>query len=90
MAAALEDESLFGWDATPGIVSVWADHDGQALVWRRVDGAVVEGERVGIGGGHGQTVGIGVHGSHPSRARGLLAARGQDIPQEFDGATLGP
>src|SRR5438132_5187259 len=35
-----EDERLFGWDATPGIVSVWASRNGQALVWRR------EGERI--------------------------------------------
>lgn len=30
-----EDESLFGWDPTPGIVSVWASAKGEALVWRR-------------------------------------------------------
>jgi DNA polymerase, archaea type len=30
------DEWLWGWDPTPGIVSVWADHDGRALVWRRI------------------------------------------------------
>jgi DNA polymerase I len=30
-----EDEWLKGWDATPGIVSVWAEPDGRALVWRR-------------------------------------------------------
>ncbi len=29
------DERLFGWDATPGIVSVWADRTGRALLWRR-------------------------------------------------------
>lgn len=34
------DPYVFGWDPTPGIVSVWADRDGRALVWRR------EGERV--------------------------------------------
>lgn len=34
------DEWVFGWDPTPGIVSVWASRDGHALVWRR------EGERV--------------------------------------------
>jgi DNA polymerase I len=33
-----EDEWLWGWDPTPGIVSVWADEDGLAHVWRR-DGA---------------------------------------------------
>ncbi len=26
---------LFGWDETPGIVSVWASRAGKALVWRR-------------------------------------------------------
>lgn len=36
--SAIEDEILFGWDPTPGIVSVWADSEGQALVWRRIDG----------------------------------------------------
>ncbi len=30
-----EDEWLWGWDATPGIVSVWAEPDGRAVVWRR-------------------------------------------------------
>ncbi len=36
----IEDERLFGWDPTPGIVSVWAQREGQAIVWRR------EGEQV--------------------------------------------
>jgi DNA polymerase, archaea type len=31
-----EEEWLSGWDATPGIVSVWADASGRALVWRRL------------------------------------------------------
>jgi DNA polymerase I len=31
-----EDEWLWGWDPTPGIVSVWADGDGRAVVWRRI------------------------------------------------------
>ena len=31
-----EDEWLLGWDATPGIVSVWAEADGHAIVWRRL------------------------------------------------------
>jgi DNA polymerase elongation subunit (family B) len=39
--AGIADELLFGWDGTPGIVSVWADHEGRALVWRRVEGALV-------------------------------------------------
>ncbi|HEX2568801.1 MAG TPA: DNA polymerase domain-containing protein [Polyangia bacterium] len=38
--SAIEDEILFGWDPTPGIVSVWADSEGQALVWRRIDGKI--------------------------------------------------
>ncbi|HEY7420219.1 MAG TPA: 3'-5' exonuclease, partial [Ktedonobacteraceae bacterium] len=36
-----EDEYLFGWDPMPGIVSVWASREGQALVWRREQGRVV-------------------------------------------------
>jgi len=31
-----EDEWLWGWDQTPGIVSVWAEGDGRACVWRRL------------------------------------------------------
>lgn len=34
------DPRLFGWDPTPGIVSVWADRRGRALVWQRVGDAV--------------------------------------------------
>ncbi|MEO7003580.1 MAG: DNA polymerase domain-containing protein [Ktedonobacterales bacterium] len=30
-----KDEWLWGWDATPGIISVWAERDGRAIVWRR-------------------------------------------------------
>jgi len=30
-----EDEWLWGWDPTPGIVSVWAEDDGRATIWRR-------------------------------------------------------
>ena len=30
-----DDTWLFGWDHTPGIVSVWADRSGRALVWQR-------------------------------------------------------
>jgi DNA polymerase elongation subunit (family B) len=40
-AAPSLDPILFGWDPTPGIVSVWADRDGKALVWQRVAGRVV-------------------------------------------------
>ena len=29
------DDWLFGWDITPGIVSVWADRSGRALIWQR-------------------------------------------------------
>lgn len=38
--ARSNDEWVFGWDPTPGIISVWAGRDGRAVVWRR------EGERV--------------------------------------------
>lgn len=34
-------EWVYGWDDTPGIVSVWADREGRALVWRRVGGQVL-------------------------------------------------
>jgi DNA polymerase elongation subunit (family B) len=33
---------LWGWDDTPGIVSIWADGSGTATVWRRTNGALVE------------------------------------------------
>lgn len=40
------DEWLWGWDPTPGIVSVWAEGNGHATVWRRVGGELrVERER---------------------------------------------
>ena len=32
---SITDEWLWGWDPTPGIVSVWADLAGRASVWRR-------------------------------------------------------
>ena len=41
MTATIEDEWLWGWDATPGIVSVWADGNGLVHVWRRVAGQLV-------------------------------------------------
>lgn len=39
--ATAEDEWLWGWDPTPGIVSVWAEPNGQATVWRRIAGELV-------------------------------------------------
>lgn len=33
---SIEDEWLWGWDPTAGIVSVWAEGDGRAIVWRRI------------------------------------------------------
>ena len=36
MTVLVSDEWLWGWDPTPGIVSVWADADGEAVVWRRL------------------------------------------------------
>lgn len=44
----LEEEWLWGWDPTPGIVSVWCDTSGRATVWRRVP---AEGVTGGGGGG---------------------------------------
>jgi DNA polymerase I len=35
-----EDEYVFGWDPTSGIVSVWANREGLAIIWRR------EGEHI--------------------------------------------
>ena len=32
----LIEEGLWGWDPTPGIVSVWAEGTGRAIVWRRI------------------------------------------------------
>jgi DNA polymerase elongation subunit (family B) len=32
----IEDEWLWGWDPTPGIVSVFAEPDGRAFIWRRL------------------------------------------------------
>src|SRR5438874_1466694 len=43
-----EDEWLWGWDPTPGIVSIWAEDDGRVTVWRRkpASGELVrEGDR---------------------------------------------
>ncbi len=42
MTSAAADR-LWGWDPTPGIVSVHAEHDGRAVVWRRLptSGALV-------------------------------------------------
>jgi DNA polymerase I len=37
----IEDDWLWGWDPTPGIVSVSAEPSGQATVWRRVAGELV-------------------------------------------------
>ena len=33
--ATASDEWLSGWDATPGIVSIWVERDAEAIVWRR-------------------------------------------------------
>jgi DNA polymerase elongation subunit (family B) len=37
-AASTVDEWLFGWDPTPGIVSVWAERTGHARLWQRLNG----------------------------------------------------
>ena len=36
-----EDEYLFGWDPTPGIVSVWVNREGLAIIWRRVGEQII-------------------------------------------------
>ena len=36
MSLLSADEALFGWDPTPGIVSVWASRLGKAWVWQRM------------------------------------------------------
>lgn len=36
MAPRSQDQWLWGWDPTPGIVSVWAELDGRAWIWRRL------------------------------------------------------
>ena len=43
---SIEDEWLWGWDPTPGIVSVWAEGSGRATIWRRLpkSGALVREE----------------------------------------------
>jgi len=38
------DEWLWGWDPTPGIVSVWAEPSGHATIWRRIAGELVREE----------------------------------------------
>src|SRR5437868_10880598 len=43
-AARDQDEWLWGWDPTPGIVSVWAEADGRAIVWRRQGSTLVREE----------------------------------------------
>jgi DNA polymerase elongation subunit (family B) len=44
VVCSTEDEWLWGWDPTPGIVSVWAERDGRATVWRRALGQFVREE----------------------------------------------
>src|SRR5688500_14114299 len=36
--SATHDEWLWGWDPTPGIVSIHAENDGRAVLWRRIPG----------------------------------------------------
>jgi DNA polymerase I len=36
MGSGPHDEWLWGWDPTPGIVSVWAEGNGTATIWRRI------------------------------------------------------
>ena len=43
-----EEEWLWGWDPTPGIVSVWSEGDGRVLVWRRIGRRDLVREEVGF------------------------------------------
>ena len=36
MSLLSADDALFGWDPTPGIVSVWASRSGKAWIWQRM------------------------------------------------------
>src|SRR2546423_11433976 len=36
----VEDERVFGWDAMPGIVWVWANREGPGVVWQRLEGRI--------------------------------------------------
>ena len=36
MTDEAQDASVWGWDPTPGIVSLRASRDGRVLVWRRI------------------------------------------------------
>ena len=40
----ISKEWLWGWDDTPGIVSVWAEANGRATVWRRERGRLIREE----------------------------------------------
>ena len=44
MPVSMEDEWLWGWDPTPGIVSVWAERNGRAVLWRRAPGGALTRE----------------------------------------------
>ena len=44
LPSAISHEWLWGWDNTPGIVSVWAEGNGRATVWRRENGRLVREE----------------------------------------------
>lgn len=44
LPSAIHEEWLWGWDDTPGIVSVWAEGNGHATVWRRERGRLVREE----------------------------------------------
>lgn len=45
IGAEREDEWLWGWDETPGIVSVWAEPDGRAFLWRRLPSGALQHEQ---------------------------------------------
>jgi DNA polymerase I len=44
IGAKQQEEWLWGWDETPGIVSVWAEPDGRAFIWRRLASGALQHE----------------------------------------------
>src|SRR5437773_202249 len=94
--APIPSEWLWGWDTTPGIVSVWAQPSGLAVVWRRLpdSGVLVREdarfrpwllfdlETTGLSPERSRIFMVAVR--HPSGAEELLEAVGGDDAAEAD------